>query len=48
MGAESPFFPDTGPLLRTRAIYEAVFVKPPVQGIFDGSPRTFPLAVGVG
>lgn len=48
-GAASP----TGPLdcfavARTRAIYEARFVKPPVQGVFVGSPRTFPLAVGIG
>ena len=35
-------------LIRTRAIYEARFVKPPVQGVFVGSPRTFPLAVGIG
>ncbi|MFH0980432.1 MAG: hypothetical protein V2A79_02705, partial [Planctomycetota bacterium] len=27
------------------AIYEAAFVKPPVQGICGRSPRTFPLAV---
>jgi len=35
-------------LLKSSGIYEAAFVKPPVQGIRGGSPRTFPLAVGVG
>ncbi len=38
----------TGKLPLAHAIYEAAFVKPPVQGICEGSSRTFPLAVGVG
>jgi len=31
-----------------KTIYEAEFVKGPVQGMWRRSSRTFPLAIGVG